>query len=150
MNRPWKLSPWITRFILMFPALLFLGIGVHDLSNVTTIMGARGIAFSSGNGVTVARVGFGAFPLACGLFLLGCVFFERYMLAALAFVATLDVVVLIVRVAGMFADSSLSENMPLVRAEVLLFFLTGMGILNEFSRRRRVAATQPANTEVRT
>jgi serine protease DegS len=78
----------------MFPALLFLSIGIRDLSNIVTVMGGRGIAFTSGNGVTVARVGFGGFPLGCGLFLLGCVPFERRLLAALAFVATLDLAVL--------------------------------------------------------
>lgn len=150
MNRFRKLSPWITRFILMFPALLFLRIGIRDLSNIITVMGGRGIAFTSGNGVTIARVGFGAFPLGCGLFLLGCVLFERYLLAALAFVATLDLAVLSVRIVGMFADSSVSENVPLVRAEVFLLFLTAIGILNEFFRKRRVAATQLATTEPRT
>lgn len=64
------------------------------------------------------------------------------MLAALAFVATLDVVVLIVRVAGMFADSSVRENVPLVRAELVLLFLTVIGSLIEFFRRRRVIAAQ--------
>jgi hypothetical protein len=68
----------------MFPTLLFLRIGTRDLSNVTALMGARGIAFTSGNGITVARLGFGAFPLACGLFLFGRLFFERHLLAALA------------------------------------------------------------------
>ena len=67
---------------------------------------------------------------------------ERYLLAALAFVATLDVVVLIVRVAGMFADSSVRENVPLVRAELVLLFLTVIGSLIEFFRRRRVIAAQ--------
>ena len=55
---------------------------------------------------------------------------------------TLDVVVLVVRVAGMFADSSVAENMHLVRAEVLLFLLTATGILIEFFRTRRVVPAQ--------
>jgi hypothetical protein len=149
MNRFWKFSPWITRFILMFPALLFASIGIRDLSNIITVMGGRGVAFTSGNGVTVARVGFGAFPLGCGLFLLGCLFFERYLLAAFSFVATLDLVVLVVRIAGMFADSSVPENMPLVRAEVLLLVLTGTGILIELFRRRRVVSAQLAPATAR-
>src|SRR5215467_8357459 len=131
MNKFWKVAPWVTRLILVFPALLFLRIGVHDLSNIVTVMGDRGIAFTSGNGVTVARVGFGGFPLGCGLFLLGCLFFERYLLSALAFVATLDAVVLVVRVAGMFADSSVRENIPLVGAELSLLSFTAVGIVIE-------------------
>lgn len=69
-------------------------------------------------------------------------FFERYLLGALAFVATLDVVLLMVRVAGMFADSSVRENVPLVRAELVLFFLTVIGSLIEFFRTRRAIAAQ--------
>jgi len=141
MNRLSKMSHWITRLILAFPTLLFLTIGIRGLSNVTTALEARGIAFTSSMGVTVARVGFGAFPLACGLFLIGCLFFERRLLTALSFVATLDLVVLIVRVAGMFADSSVRENMPLVRAELVLLLLTTIGLAIEFIRRRRLTMT---------
>lgn len=139
MNRFWKLSPWITRLFLLLPTALFASIGVRYLTNVTAVT-ERGIAFTSGFGMTVGRVGFGAFPLAFSLFLLGCLFFERRLLTALAFVATLDSVVLVVRVASMFADSSVQQNMGLVRAEILLLALTSVGLLLEFARRRRFAA----------
>jgi hypothetical protein len=132
-----KVAPWITRLILMVPVALFAAISVHYISHVTTAAGARGIVFVSGMGMTVARVGFGAFPLACGLFLLGCIFFERRLLTALAFVATLDSVVLVVRIASMFADSSVQENMTLIKAEVFLLALTAVGIIIELTRRRR-------------
>jgi len=42
-----------------------------------TAVGVRGIAFTSGMGMTVGRVAFGAFPLAFSRFLLGCLFFQR-------------------------------------------------------------------------
>ena len=139
MNRFWKLSPWITRLILLLPTALFAVIGVRYLTNVTAVA-ERGIAFTSGFGMTVGRVGFGAFPLAFSLFLLGCLFFERRLLTALAFVATLDSVVLVVRVASMFADSSVQQNMGLVRAEIFLLVLASVGLLLESARRRRFAA----------
>jgi hypothetical protein len=141
MNRFWKVSPWSTRLILAFPTLLFLRIGIQNVSDVTTALGVRGIAFTSGMGMTVARVGFGGFPLALGLFLIGCLFFERRLLTALSLVAAVDVVILIVRVAGMFADSSVAENMPLVGTEVVLLFLTAAGFLIEFLRKRRVGVS---------
>ena len=144
MDGFWRVSTWITRLILAFPTLLFLTIGIRGLSNVTTALGPRGIAFTSGMGLTVARVGFGAFPLACGLFLIGSLFFERRLLTALSFVATLDVVVLIVRIAGMFADASIPENMPLVRAELVLLLLTAIGLVIEFFRRRHVVTPPSA------
>lgn len=147
MNRFWRLSSWITRLILLLPTALFAAIGVRYLANVAAV-GERGIAFTSGFGTTVGRVGFGAFPLAFSLFLLGCLFFERRVLTGLAFVATLDSVVLVVRIISMFADSSVQQNMGLVRAEVLLLALTSAGLLLEFGRRRRAAAPTglaPAN-----
>jgi len=137
MSKFWRLSPWITRLILLFPATIFVRIGVRGVANIAAAIGERGLVFTSGNGATIARVGFGAFPLACGLFILGCMVFESCLPAALGLVLTMDVLVLIVRVVGMYADSSVAENMHLVRAEVLLFFLTSAGIVIEFLRRRR-------------
>ncbi len=136
-----KLAPWVTRLIVVFPTALFFTIGIHNVSHPATAAGARGIVFVSGMGMTVGRVGFGAFPLACGLFLLGCMFSERRLVTALALVATLDSVVLVVRIAGMFADSSIQQNLGLVRAELLLLALTGAGALIELARKRR---TSPA------
>lgn len=140
MNRFWKLAPWITRLILALPTALFAAIGIRYLIHVAAV-GERGIAFTSGMGMTVGRVGFGAFPLACSLFLLGCLFSERRLLTALAFVATRDSVVLAVRLVSMFADSSIRENIGLVRAEVFLLVLSAAGLLFEFGRKRRAAGS---------
>lgn len=140
MKTFWKLAPWITRLIVMFPTVLFIAIGAHYLSNIRTAAGARGIVFVSGMGMTVGRIGFGAFPLACALFLLGCQFSERRLLTALAFVATLDSVVLVVRIASMISDSSIQENMRLVRTEVFLLVLVGAGVLIELARKRGTPA----------
>ena len=139
MNKSMNLGPWLTRAILMFPTALFAAIGIRHLTDVATAAGARGIVFVSGLGMTVGRVGFGAFPLACSLFLVGCMFSERHLLTALAFVATLDSVVLVVRIAGMFADSSVQQNMGLVRAEILLLAWTGLGVLIEIARKGKLA-----------
>ncbi len=134
-----KIAPWVTRLIVTFPAVLFATLGIHNLSHLTTALGARGIVFVSGPGMTVGRIGFGAFPLGCGLFLFGCVFSERRLLTALAFVATLDSVVLVARVISMYTDSSIRENIGLVRAEVLLLLLTGIGIIVELARKRHAS-----------
>jgi hypothetical protein len=64
------------------------------------------------------------------------------LLTAFAFVGSLDLMVLIVRVVGMVADNSVSENIPLVRAELLLLFLAAVGVLIELFRKRRVVAPQ--------
>jgi hypothetical protein len=141
MNRLTKAGPWLTRLILIFPVALFATIGIHNLCHLTTAAGARGIVFTSGMGTTVGRVGFGAFPLACSLFLVGCMFSERHLLTALTFVATLDSSVLIVRIASMFSDSSVRENAGLVRAEIFLLAFIGIGMLIELTRSRQLRPT---------
>jgi hypothetical protein len=135
MNSFGRVAPWITRLIILLPITLLLALGIHFVSHVTAAAGARGIVFASGMGMTAARIGFGAFPLGCGLFLLGCVFSERRLLTALAFVATLDSVVLVIRIASMFSDSTVRQNMRLVGAEVLLLVLAVTGGLIELARK---------------
>ena len=143
MQTWWKLAPWLTRLILLLPIVLFARIGLpHALHPVETLA-VRGISFSSGFGVTTARIGFGAFPLGLSLFLLGCFLSERWLLIGLTLVATMDAVLLVVRIFGMMADGSVQENMRLVNAEVILLIVMGAGIFLELSRRagiRKAAA----------
>ena len=47
--------------------------------------------------------------------------------------------VLAVRIVSMFADSSIQENLGLVRAEVFLLVLSAAGLLLELGRKRRAA-----------
>ena len=119
----------------MFPTVLFLRIGTRDLSNVTAVMGARGIAFTSGNGITVARLGFGAFPLACGLFLFGGICLQRLRSGDAG--------------RGGADRASRRDVCRLFRsrkhapgAELLLLFLTTIGILIEIFRKRHVVAAE--------
>lgn len=136
MSRFWR---WVPQFILMLPIALFSVIGTRYLVHPVELA-ARGIDFHSGAGVTVARIGFGAFPLACALFLLGCVVSDRRVLTGLWFVATLDSVVLAARAFAMFADASVHDNLKLIYAEVYLLALTGLGFFLESGRRKRLRA----------
>lgn len=139
MNRRWNPSSWISRVLLLAPILLFLRIGLPNLIQPTAALGARGIAFQTGFGLTTARMGFGAFPLAFALFLAGCLFPARRMLTGFAFIALLDGVILTARTIAMFPDGSVRENMPLVIAEIVLMILAAAGIFLEL-RRRSIAA----------
>jgi hypothetical protein len=67
--------------------------------------------------------------------------FRTPLLTALAFVATLDSVVLVVRIVSMFADSSIRENLGLVRAEVCLLVLRAAGLLLELGQKRQAASS---------
>jgi len=70
-----------------------------------TAVGVRGVAFTFGLGMTVGRVLVCVQPVFRRL-----PFSERRLLRALVFVATLDPVVLAVRIVSMFTDSSIRET----------------------------------------
>lgn len=142
MNNFWKVSPWLTRLLLLPPAAIFTLIGVRNLSDITSSAMARGIVFTSGFGTTVGRVGFGALPLACAIFVIACLFSERRLLTALGLVGILDSVVLLVRVVSMYVDHSVAENLGLVRAEIVLLSLVVAGVFLEYARKRRKLLSQ--------
>jgi hypothetical protein len=132
------LSKWLSRIILILPIVLFVQIGIPHLLHPVETLAGRGISFSSGFGITTARMGFGAFPLGLAVFLLGCVLSDRRVLTGLSLVATMDAVILVMRIFAMNADASVQDNLKLVAAEVVLLILTGIGILLEVRRRERI------------
>jgi hypothetical protein len=142
MQTFWKLAPWLTRVILLLPTVLFARIGIPHIFHPVETLAVRGISFTSGFGVTTARIGFGAFPLGFSLFLLGCLLSQRRLLVGLSLVATMDLVLLVVRVSGMMADGSVQQNLRLVEAEVIILIVMGFGIFLELSRRTGIRETQ--------
>jgi hypothetical protein len=138
MQTFWKFEPWLTRLILLLPIVLFTRIGLPHVFHPVETLAVRGMSFSSGFGVTTARIGFGAFPLGLSVFLLGCLLSQRRLLIGLSLVATMDTVLLVVRIFGMIADASVQQNMRLVGAEMILLILMGVGIVLELSRRAAI------------
>jgi hypothetical protein len=140
MKRLWRLAPWFTRLILLPPTLIFALIASRYLFNPVQAAAAVGISFVSPLGLTIARVGFGAFPLACSLFTLSCLISSRRVLTGLGFVATVMSVALVVRIFGMLADGTTKQNMHLVVAELIFLALMLVGVFIE--RRRRQQASE--------
>jgi hypothetical protein len=135
MEKFWKFSPWLTRLLLLPPTVIFTLIAVRYLSHPVTSAAAQGITLNPGLGVTIARVGFGGFPLASALFLAICLLSRSRLLTGLSFVWILDAVILTVRVIGMNMDSTAQANMKLVNAEIGLLFMTSVGLFLELGRR---------------
>ena len=135
MNKFWKIAPWLSRLILLPPTVIFSLIATRYLAHPAASAAAQGITFSSNLGLTISRIGLGGFPLGCGIFVATCLLSRRRVLTGLTFVSILVGVVLIVRVLGMYADSTVAENLKLVRAEIMLLFLTGIGIALELAGR---------------
>ncbi len=138
MSKFWKISPWLIRLILTPPTLIFALIASRYLFHPVEAAMAVGISFVTPLGKTIARVGFGAFPLACSLFTFSCLLSSRRLLTGLGFVATVMGAALIVRVFGMLADGTTKENMHLVIAELVFLVLMIVGIFIERGRRQQI------------
>lgn len=143
MDKFWKASPWLTRLILFPPTVIFTLIAARYLAHPVVAAAAQGIVLPPGIGVTIARVGLGGFPLGCAVFLATCLVSTRRLLTGLTFVAIMMSVVLVVRVLGMTADSTVPENMKLVGAEIGLLVVTGVGVFLELGRRAYLRRLRP-------
>jgi len=138
MNRFWKISPWVIRLMLTPPTFIFAMIASRYLLNPVQAATAVGISFVTPLGMTIARVGFGAFPLACALFTFSCLISSRRLLTGLGFVATVMSAALVVRVFGVLADGTTKANMHLVIAELVFLVLMLVGVFIEMGRRRNL------------
>lgn len=148
MERFQKVAPWLTRLILLLPMAIFTLIAARYLVNPVRSAAAQGIVLPPGLGVTIARVGLGGFPLGCAIFLATCFFSKRRLLTGLTFVSILASVVLGVRVFGMIADATVQANLRLVRNEIGLLALTGIGLFFEVWRRRHGATRREEPSEM--
>jgi len=141
MTRFWKFAPWLTRLMLLAPTVIFALIASRYLFDPIQAGAAVGIALNTPMAITVARVGFGGFPLACSLFTLSCLVSTRRILTGLGFVALIMAVALIVRVSGMRVDGSIRENLGLVRAESIMLVVFIFGLFIERGRRNQLRKT---------
>lgn len=136
MKTFWKIAPWLSRLILVLPTLIFVLIASKYLIHPAQAAAEVGISLTAPLGATILRVGFGAFPLGCAIFIFACLISERRILTGLSFVATMVGVVLLVRIYGMLVDGTVKESMALIRPEVILLVVCSIGLIIEFSRRR--------------
>lgn len=131
MNRFWRVAPWITRLMLIPPTAIFALIASRYLFSPVQTGAGIGLAFNTTVAITIVRVGFGGFPLACAIFTLSCLVSSRRVLIGLGFVAIVMASALCVRVFGMFTDGSVHESMGLVRAEAIMLVTLTAGIFIE-------------------
>jgi hypothetical protein len=120
---------WFSRTILVLVAGILFLIARKYLFDPTGASAERGIVLSTGTGRTIARVGFGAFPLACAIVVAACVPATNRVRNGLWFVIALFGTVLFVRLAGAVADNSLADNIPLVIPEVVFLMLTTTALI---------------------
>jgi len=86
--------------------VIFTLISFRYLAHPVRAAAEAGIAFTSPGGITIARVGFAAFPLSLAILAYTSRFSTRWRLADLYMVLTADSVVITVRVLGFWLDHS--------------------------------------------
>lgn len=126
------------RVPLAIVTLLFTVISSRYLFNPVRTATAAGISFISPGGITTARIGFAAFPLAFAILAFACLISPRRVLAGLYLVFTVVGVVTVVRIIGVLLDHSASQSARLLIPEIILLTLSIIAIRLELKRRLEV------------
>jgi hypothetical protein len=122
-----RIVPLLRRAPLVMVSVIFTLIGLRYLIDPQHAAAAAGISFSSPGGITVARVGFGAFPIVIAILAFACLISSRWLLPGLYMVFTLATVVIAVRLFSMVVDHS-AESARLLAPETILLTLSVLGI----------------------
>jgi hypothetical protein len=140
MNMFWKLSPWISRLVILLVAGLFTMISMKFILDPRHAAENAGIIIEPGLGTTNTRAGFGGFPLGFAAILLFCLFSSRRLLAALASIAAVAAVILLVRLFGAARDATFAQSAHLLIPEALMFTISLLAAAIEARRRHATAA----------
>lgn len=127
---------FLRRAPLLMVTIIFTLISVRYLSDPVRAAAAVGISFTSPGGITVARVGFAAFPLSFAILAFSCLISTRRLLAGLYMVLTVAAVVIAVRILGIALDHS-TESARLLAPEFVLLTLSLVAIRLESAKRLR-------------
>src|SRR6266581_3490097 len=76
-----RIAPMLRRAPLVMVTIIFTLISLRYLSDPIRAATAAGVSFTSPGGITVARVGFGAFPLSFAILAFSCLVSTRRLLA---------------------------------------------------------------------
>src|SRR5258708_16456359 len=126
---------WFSRIVLLAATLLFAMIAFRNLFDPVRAAAPHEITLGTAAGVTVARVGFGGFPLGFAIILLVCLAAERRLLAGLGFLAVVAIVVTAARVLGLVLDGPAPFTLHVLKPEVALIIVSTTAFVLE--RRRR-------------
>jgi hypothetical protein len=135
----WKLSPWLSRLVILAVAALFAMISFKFVVDPQHAAAAAGITLDSAIGTTNTRAGFGGFPLGFAVLLAFSLFSSRRLLATLAAIATLAAVILAVRLYGAAQDGTFGESAHLLIPEAAILVVSLAAALMEVRRRGRNA-----------
>ena len=141
MTNFWKISPWLSRLIILAVVGLFTMISLKFVFNPQQAAEESGIIIQSAIGFTNTRAGFGGFPLGFAVILVFCLFSSRRLLAALSSIVTVAAVILAVRLYGAVQDATFNQSAHLLIPETVLLVIALLGVVMETKRRNRFQVT---------
>jgi Domain of unknown function (DUF4345) len=145
MNTWLRHTIWFSRIVLLAATLLFTTIALRNLFDPVGAAAPHEITLGTAAGVTVARVGFGGFPLGFAIILLMCLTAERRLLAGLGFLVVLMIVVTATRVLGLVLDGPASFTLRVLKPEVALIVASTAAFFLERRRRQLAKDDEPSS-----
>ncbi|MBV9340288.1 MAG: hypothetical protein JO159_05285 [Acidobacteria bacterium] len=139
-----RIAVVLRRAPLIMMLVIFSLISVKYLSNPIAAAAAVGISFTSPGGITIARVGFAAFPLSMAILAFASLLSTRWRLAGLYMVLTVDAVVMGVRIFGTLVDHS-TASAHLLAPEAVLLGLSTIAIRLEAAAQRATNSAETRN-----
>jgi hypothetical protein len=128
--------------------LLFSAIAFRNLVDPVSAGAEHAITLGSAAGVTVARVGFGGFPLSFAIILATCLVAERRLLAGVGFLAIVAIVVTAARLVGLVLDGPAPFTLHVLKPEVGLIVASTVAYMLERRRRRLRDGEEPVGVNV--
>jgi hypothetical protein len=135
--KAWRYEPWLIRFILLAPALVFTVVSVRFLADPAGAATASGFTPDSALGLTNVRSGIGGLFLAAACITFFCLLSPRRFLIGLGFLAILLSVILGVRLVSVVVDGTASASLPVLCAEAVFLLLAVAGIFLERQQQLR-------------
>jgi hypothetical protein len=135
----WDYAPWLARFILAVPTLLFVRIGWKYVSDPLQVAAGSGMVLGSPSAITDTRAE-GAIFLAFAVIALVSLLSTRRLLAGLAVVAIVVGFVTATRVLGVLVDGAAPETVFKLIPELVLLPLSVVGLFIELGRLRHVTS----------
>ena len=117
-----RITRWFGGVIVFAATAILVMISERFLFDATAQAAARGITLSTPLGVTIARVGFGGFPLASAIITATSLFTGRVR-RGLWFIVILFGTVLAVRIVSGATNGSLAASVPLIIPEAVFIGL---------------------------
>jgi hypothetical protein len=127
---------WFNRFVLVAATFVMSMIALRNLRDPIGANLPRGITLDSPTAVTIIRVGFGGFPLGFAAVLFGCLWSTRRLLTGMSLMLAVVGAATVARVQGLVLDGATPYNLGLLRPELVMVTLSGVGIALEIRRRR--------------